>query len=61
MVCVPAQQPIVAKRASRGLTDVLFAASVVFIQVIAAIAAVIFVIKKAHSVVSIKEGLVRLR
>ena len=57
----PARRPLSAKGASRDLTYVLFAASVVFAPMIAARVAVIFVIKEVHIIVQIVEDRAQLR
>ena len=55
MAFAPAHRPVAAKKASRDLTDVLLVASVVFVPVIAIVAAVVVVIKQVQFVVQITE------
>ena len=50
-----------AEQVSRDLTDVLLAASVVFVPAIAAVAAVVVVIKQVHIMVQIVEERAQLR
>ena len=55
MSLAPAQQSVAAKAASRDLTDLLLAASVVFVSAMPAVANVVAVIKQVHIIVQIVE------
>ena len=61
MAFAPAQRPVAAKGASRDLTDILFAALVVFVPAIAFVAAVVVVINQVHTVLQITEERAQLR
>ena len=57
----PAQKLSANKGTFRDLTDVLVASSVVFVPAIAAVAAVVVVIKQEHTMMQITEEHVQLR
>ena len=60
MAFIPAQRPIVAKGTSRDLTDILVAESVAFVPAIAAVAAVVVVIKEVHIAIQTVENYAQL-